>query len=45
VRLLQILKEEMQRYQVQAETYRKQNEEYAEILQEKEERAIEVAQE
>lgn len=40
-RLLQILKEEMQKYQVQAEAYRKQNEEYAEILQEKEERAVE----
>lgn len=44
LRLLQIMKEEMQKYQVQAETYRKQNEEYAQILQEKEERQAEIAE-
>lgn len=37
-RLLDVLKTEMQKYQVQAEEYRRQNEEYTEILAEKEER-------
>jgi hypothetical protein len=41
-RLLQILKEEMQKYQVQAEVFKKQNEEYSEILAEKEERQVEL---
>lgn len=41
-RLVDLLRVDMQALQVQAEQYRKQNAEYAEVLAEKEERALEL---